>query len=118
MFLYFVEEGVVIKKLLVGNGTVIRNQSHFAEIAGALVHADGALQSFLALFGVSLHDPAVLHHKVELVDDVAVVHQGHGGVDHAVDPGLERRGEDLLRGDVGDEGVTAVAAAAGAGGMY
>ena len=51
---------------------------------------------------MGLHDLAVLHHEAELVDDGAVVHQGHGGVHHAVDAGLQGRGKQLLRGDVGD----------------
>ena len=99
-----VEEGVVEEGLLVGDGAVIGHQGDLAEIGGALVHADGALEEFLALAGVDLGDLAVPEHHVEIVDDVAVVHQGHGGIDHAVGPGLQRSGKDLLRGDVGDIG--------------
>ena len=51
---------------------------------------------------MGLHDSALLYHEVEFVDDVAVVDQGQGGIDHAVCPGFQGGGEDLLRGDVGD----------------
>ena len=40
---------------------------------------------------------------MELVDDVAAVHQGHGGVDHAVDAGFQGGGENFLRGHIGHE---------------
>ena len=41
---------------------------------------------------------------MELVHNHAVVDQGHGRVHHAVHPCAQGRGEDLLRGHVGDVG--------------
>ena len=100
-----VEQGVVEQDLLVGDRAVIGHQGHLAEVAGPFIHSDGGLEGLLPLFRVNLHDLPVLHHKVELVNDGAVVGQGQGGVDHAVDAGLQGRGEDLLRGDIGDIGA-------------
>ena len=70
---------------------------------GALVYTDGGFQEFLALFCMGLYDLAVPDDEVELVDDVAAVHQRHGGIDHAVDAGFQRGGENLLRRHIGHE---------------
>ena len=99
----FVKQGVVEQNLLIGNGAVIGDQSHFSEVAGALVYTDGGFQEFLTLFGVGFHDLAVPDDEVELVDDVATVHQRHGGIDHAVNAGFQRGGENFLRGHIGHE---------------
>ena len=101
-----VEQRVVEQDLLVGDGAVVGHQGHLAEVAGSLVHGDGGLEGLLPLLRVDLHDLPVLDHKVELVDDGAVVGQGQGGVHHAADAGLQGRGEHLLRGDVGDIRLT------------
>ena len=50
---------------------------------------------------MGLHDFSVPDDKVEFVDDVSVIHQRHGGVDHAVDAGFQRRGENFLRRHIG-----------------
>ncbi|MPM14311.1 hypothetical protein SDC9_60673 [bioreactor metagenome] len=55
---------------------------------------------------MGLHDFSVLHHKVETVDDISVVHQRDGGVHHPVYPGFQGRGEQLFRGNVGDKSLT------------
>ena len=51
---------------------------------------------------MGFHNFSILYHEVEPVDDAAVVGQGQRGVHHAVDPGFQRRGEQLLGGNVGD----------------
>ena len=99
-----VKEGVVEQEVLVGNRAVVGDQGRFAEVGRSLVHGDGGFQGLLSPLRAGLHDFALLHHEAELVDDVAVVDQRHGGIDHAVGPGFQGGGEDLLRGDVGDIG--------------
>ena len=111
----FVEKGVVEENFLVGDGTVVGDERDLAEIRRALVLGDGGAQDVLALFGVQVDDPAVLDDKVEILNDVAVVDKRHGGIDHAVDAGLKRGGEDLLGRHVGDEGVARAAEVAAAG---
>ena len=55
------------------------------------------------LLYTSFHDLAVPDDEVELVDDVAAVHQRHGGIDHTVDAGFQRGSENLLRRHIGHE---------------
>ena len=107
-----IEQRVVIKKFLTTDRTVIRHQGHLAEAARALVHGDSGPQGLLPLRGVDLPDLAVPDDEVEVLHHRAAADEGHGCVDHAVDAVPEGGGEDLLRGDVGDEGDALGGAAA------
>ena len=68
-----VEQRVLEQDLLVGDGAVVGHQGHLTEVAGPLVHGDGGLEGLLPLLRADLHDLPVLDHKVELVNDGAVV---------------------------------------------
>ena len=60
-------------------------------------------------------DPAVLDDKVEVFNDVAVVHERQGCVNDAVNAVSERGGEDLLRRHIGDERKACAAGVVAAG---
>ena len=68
-------EAVSYTHLDVYKRQVIGDQGHFSEVAGAFVHTDGGFQEFLALFCMGLYDLAVPDDEMELVDDIAAVHQ-------------------------------------------
>ena len=98
-----VKKSVVEQDLLVGDGAVVGHQGHLAEIGGALVHGNSSLQRLLALFRAwaSTILPS-LTTKWNLSMMLPSWTRGRAGVHHAVDAALQRGGEDLLRGDVGD----------------
>ncbi|CDF05225.1 unknown [Megasphaera elsdenii CAG:570] len=82
---------------------MVGDEGHFAEAAGAFVDGDELLQDVFTRFGGCGDDFAVFEGQVELVDEVAVIDQGLGAVDRAVDGVGLRRGIDFFRRDVGVE---------------
>ena len=99
----FVEERFIEEDARQGNGRVIGDEGYFAEAAGAVVDGDEFLQDVFARFGGSVDDFAVFEGQVEFVDEVAVIDQGLGAVDRAVDRICLGGRIDFFRRDVGIE---------------
>ena len=68
----FIKQGIVIQKILVGDGRVIFHQRQFAEIAASFVHIKDLLQDLQAFFRLGLHDLSLFHGESDLRDQIAV----------------------------------------------
>ena len=75
-------------------------------MSSALVGIDDACERRLAHAGVVIHHVTVLELDPKIIDLVAVVDERHGRVHDTVSAHAIGRGEDLLGGDVGEEGMT------------
>ena len=100
-----VKQGAVEDDAAAVDGAGGRHQGHLADVAGALVGVQDLPQQGLIFLGAVLHDLAVLEGHMEALDGLAAVDVGLGAVDHAVDLVPVGGGEDLLGGDVGQEGI-------------
>src|SRR5690606_25434195 len=98
-----VEERLVEQYAGLGDGAGGRHQRDLTEALGALVGGQYLVEGLLPLAGPSLDDRATLEAEFEVVDDGAVISQGFGGANHAVNPGSMRRREHLFGRHVGHE---------------
>jgi len=86
----------------------VRNQRHLAEAGRALIGFEHPPQHRLSLRRVCLHHASGLEADPDAADQRALVGEGLGGGDGALDARAVRGGEDLLGRDIGDA-VEAVA---------
>ncbi len=98
-----VVERVVEQQAALADRAVVGHERDLAEIARAVVHRNGGVEHVLAARGPRLDDAPVPDGEADVLDDAAVVHQRQRGTDRTVHAGFERRGEDLLRWQIGDE---------------
>ena len=108
-----VKEGVVEQQLCVADGAVVGYQRALAQIGAALIHGDELGQQLTVHLGVPLHGLTLVEADPELVDELALIAQRHGGVDDTLSIALLGGDEALLRGDVGVEGIALQALLAG-----
>ena len=99
----FVKEGVVEQDAALGDGAVLRHQGALAQVGGAFVHGNHGGKGFLALLRHGLHCLAVFKADIEILNQLALVGQGLGGIDNALRQPSLGRDEALLRGNVGVE---------------
>ena len=102
-----VEQGLVEQQAAPADGRIVGHQRALAQIAAALVHGDHLGEQGLVLLCVPLHRLALLKTDPEILDQLALIAQGLGGVDDALRLSLHGGGEALLRGHVGVEGHAA-----------
>jgi len=98
-----VEQRVVEQQAGLVDGGIKGHQRALAQIAAALVHGDELGQQLVVDLGVPLHGLTLVEANPEVVDELALVAQGLGGVNDALGLTLHGRGEALLGGDVGVE---------------
>ena len=98
-----IEEGVVEHQSRLTNGAVVGNESALAEICRSLVHGDHFLEESLALLCVNLNGASLLKANGEILDELALIGKGTGGVNYTLSLALHGRNEGFLGGNIGVE---------------
>ena len=99
-----IEQRVVEQQAALADGAGLRHQGALAQIGSAFVHGQHGLQQLFTYFSAGLHDLAVFKTHKEVLNKLAIITQGLGGVDDTLGLALHGRDEALLGGDVGVEG--------------
>ena len=108
-----IKEGVVEQQLSVADGAVVGHESALAEVAAALIHSNELGQQIAVDLRIPFHGLALMEADPELVDELSLIAQRHGGVDDTLSLALLGGDEALLGGDVGVEGDALKALLAG-----
>ena len=99
-------ERVIEQNVTFANWRVLGNERDLTQMSGTFIGVNNARKRRLAHAGIVVHYATGLELNPKIVNLVTVVNERHSRIHDTVGTHTIRRGEDLLGGDVGEEGMS------------